>query len=116
LKTGKTPSSRSFMSIVKSLLSKLALPLTKPTGALMNLLFQNVAKKFLASFLKALIALVVAVAAAIGGLDPVAIVQAAGAQVPDQWVLGLWGLIGALLTACVSALKRLATFDASKVK
>jgi len=104
------------MSVVKSLLSKLASPLTKPTGALMNLLLQSVAKKFLSSFLKALIALVVAVAAAIGGLDPVAIVHQAGAQVPDQWVLGLWGLLVALLTACVSALKRLATFDPSKAK
>lgn len=104
------------MTFVKSLLSKLATPVTKPSGALMNLLFQSVAKKFLSSFLKALAAVGIAALSAVAGLDPVAIIHSAGAQLPDQAVVWVWGLVVAFLTACISGLKRLATFDLSKAK
>lgn len=102
--------------MLKSLLSKLAYPITKPSGALMNLLFQNVAKKFLSSFLKALIAVGIAALSAVAGLDPVAIIAAAGAKLPPELVLSAWGVVVAFLTACISGLKRLATYNPAKDK
>lgn len=72
----------------------------------MNLIFQSVAKKFLASFLKGLIA------ALITSLTAFA---AAPIQSDDKFVIYVMTFIVAAVHAAISALKRWATFDFSKL-
>lgn len=89
-----------------------------PLSGLTDLFVQNVAKKFLSSLVKGLLALAIALlsswAAVAANLDVMAILAAHGAKLPEALVLPAWGAFLVLLKALVSAAIRAQNFDITK--